>query len=86
MKWYERLKKEELKRDRPVIAQLDGMNFLLLPQKERGSYKIIGYDWFNLQTGNYNSVMLFSFEEAILTYRKMGYVIFNATVYFNEVF
>lgn len=87
--WYEQGSKTELRLDRPVFAKKyradDNELYLLIPQKgkDKNGYEIIGYDWFNVYKGEYNSSHCWkTAEEAIDCYSS--YEIFNADI-LNEV-
>lgn len=68
--WYKEHSEREVDLSRPIIAE-DGKNVeLLLPQIEKGSYKIVGYNWFNLTVGQYNSCATFKTVEAAIRARS----------------
>jgi hypothetical protein len=73
--WYSDDK--TIEKDKPIFARSKSDNSLLilLPQiKEQ--YEIIGYNWFNIHTGKYNSSAFFStVEVAFKCYSN--YTIFN---------
>ncbi len=71
--WYAS-KEGGISLDGPIVAEQDSTKLLLLPQmgKETG-YEIIGYNWFNLTTGKYNSCSFFkTAKEAIDSYSGYG--------------
>lgn len=65
---------------RPIKAIEAGSRHILLPNKEAaGSYAIAGYDWFNIDTGEFNSTRAFKTqEEAVRAYSS--YTISNTTI------
>lgn len=74
MKWYKK-DNGRLDMDRPIMATCTSGTFLLLPQldSEKSGYAIIGYNWFNLEKGEYNSCNFFKTpEEAIHGYSQMA--------------
>ena len=54
MTWYTN-SKTGLDYSKPIIAKEDGMTYLLVPVTEPKTYKVVGYNWLNLDTGRYNS-------------------------------
>lgn len=71
--WYEKTGLKELDYSKPIIAEdHEGTKHLLLPQIEKESYVIVGYNWFNIDRGNYNSSVTFkTAAEAIRSYSHM---------------
>ena len=65
---------------RPIKATGVGSRYILLPNKEAaGSYAIAGYDWFNIDTGEFNSTRSFKTQEdAVSAYSD--YKISNTTI------
>lgn len=57
MTWYTNTDKQELDFSKPIMAtNSDKSNtYLLLPSTEDCSYDHRGYDWFNINTGTWNS-------------------------------
>ena len=58
--WYEVYNaKKELDYSRPIIAERRAAGhddkYILLPQLDSSSFKVIGHNWFNLNEGIYNS-------------------------------
>ena len=81
MNWYNDDVKRPLNYDKPIIAESkDGDKYLLLPQiSKNNGYKIIGYNWFRIVSGRYNSSCFFgSVAEAIGDYSE--YKIYNADI------
>jgi hypothetical protein len=77
--WYED-NKDELDYSKPIVAVDDaGTTYLLLPQIEKGNYKVIGYNWFNILGGRYDSYSFFlTAEEAVAS--RNGYTVCNGTL------
>jgi hypothetical protein len=78
--WYsEDVPKQALDYSKPIFARAtaDIDIYLLLPQIAQGSYEVIGYNWFNLTKGEYNSCITFStIVEALKVYKRH----YNATI------
>lgn len=54
---------------KPIIAQRCGEAYLLMPHINKGSYEIVGYDWFSLILGRWNSCRHFKTpQEAVVEY------------------
>lgn len=73
MTWYTDIDKTTLDYSKPIIAKSRKTDdkFLLLPTCKDGSYQFRGYDWFNIETGKWNSCVNFqTSEEAIKCYEK----------------
>ena len=79
-KWYSKSKPDKLDYNKPIAAtSSSGAEYLLLPQIEQGAYTVIGYNWFSVSRGEYNSNATFSsVEEACLMYG--GHTIRNVTL------
>lgn len=74
--WYER---NGLDYSKPIKATKDGMVLLLLPFIREGSYEVIGYNWFNMTEGGWNSCAVWETpEQAVLAYKN--YAISNADI------
>lgn len=57
--WYQSGNNEKvIDYKKPIIAKCDGKVLMLMPQI-RDNYKVVGYNWFNINTGLYNSCCLF---------------------------
>ena len=88
--WYENNRpKPKLDFSKPIIAEggSRGAKQLLLPQistKNPGSYEVIGYNWFFLDSGGYNSRACFGTVEEALAARR-GYRIYNAEISVKEL-
>ena len=52
--WYKKGKTSGGKVD-PILTEQNGNTYILLPQIEQGSYDVIGYNWMDIETGEYNS-------------------------------
>lgn len=79
MTWYK--EDNALDYSKPIVAKdKDGEElYILLPQIENDSYRLVGYNWFNPKTGEYNSCACFkSAKKAISSYQD--YVIYNADI------
>ena len=65
MPWYSDA--NELDRTQPIVAEKGHALYLLLPHvKKKPAYNIDGYDWFDLNKGEFNSCYHFkSVEDAI---------------------
>lgn len=67
--------------NKPIIAEStrDGRKYLLLPQmiSNGSSYEVIGFNWFDISMGRYNSKVFYkTAQEAISSYGS--YKIYNA--------
>ena len=59
---------------------------LLIPQIENGSYKVIGYNWFNMDSGEYKSCCMFdTAQEAVKSRMYVDYEVFNVNIDVNKV-
>lgn len=81
--WY--ASDSSIKKDRPIFASKGNSNYVLLPQMKNNDdqlandYRCIGYNWFNIGTGEYNSCKFYStIEKAIEVYST--YRIFNGVL------
>lgn len=75
--WYE--KANQIRKDRPIFCKniKNGNVYLLLPQIG-AKYEVIGYNWFNIKAGRYNSCTFFeTVEQAIACYKGEVYWFFN---------
>lgn len=86
--WYESIRSKGLDYSKPIIAEGRGIHkkekFLLLPQISQLDYSIKGYDWFNVDTGKYNSSCRFSsVKEAMDSYGD--YLIYNVEIDFQKI-
>lgn len=72
----------ELDYGKPVAATDGRMVEILMPVKKAGSYEIIGYDWFNLTDGVWNSTICFKTPEIAVESRQSyeAYEVFNVTI------
>ncbi len=81
--WYEKDKKDELDYSKPIVVELDnGIGVLLIPiiDTSKRNFDIIGYDWFNLNEGRFQSCRHFKTpQEAVECYEK-DFVVRNAYV------
>ena len=78
--WYEDNNTEKaLDYSKPIMAfGEDGVECLMLPHITADSYNFIGYDWFALDRGCYNSRMYWvSPNLAVDNYKVAGYTIKN---------
>lgn len=67
--WYSDTDKPALDYSKPIVAYNGQNRYLLMPQKGN-EYDIIGYDWFNLNTGEYNSCRIFkTAKDAVNCYK-----------------
>lgn len=75
MQWYCKEKPEPtLDYSKPIFA---GKSMILLPHREHGTYRVIGYDWFRLDDGDFNSCKNWATpEEAVADYSR-SYHIYN---------
>lgn len=79
--WYEQDKKDELDYSKPIAAFRNETEYLLIPKTAKESYKVIGYDWFCVRTGVYNSSCCFSTaKEACANYVQGGYIVENVYI------
>ena len=78
--WYSQdTEKPGLDFNKPITAERDGIQYLLLPSAKNNNYEIIGYNWFCLKSGKWNSCSTWKTpEEAIRAYS--GYNINNVTI------
>jgi len=65
---------------KPIIAKdVFTDKHLLLPQIDKGSYLVIGYNWFNLSIGAYNSCVLYeTAQKAVEVYEDIGHKVYNS--------
>jgi len=83
--WYKTTDSSELDYSKPIIAENSGKDiFLLLPQIEKESYEIVGYNWFDIKRGKYDSCVCFKTAEKAVQNRK-GHIIKNATIEFKDI-
>ena len=85
--WYEK-EKEALNFDLPIFAETttgEKQTYILMPQISKSDgYRIVGYNWFRLRDGRYNSRELYkTASEAIKTYQT-GHNIFNGEIVVNQ--
>ena len=74
--WYE--KTTALNFNKPIYAKDSNIKYILLPQIKKGNTEIVGYNWFNMITGKYNSCCFFNTaQEAIDCYNDYNYFIYN---------
>lgn len=54
--WYQQ-GTDRLDYSKPIIAKSKDSKYcyLLMPVREVGTYRVTGYDWFNIVTGEWNS-------------------------------
>lgn len=79
--WYSKDAKSELDYSRPIVAEGPGVLSLLMPQisKDDG-YSVVGYNWFKLNEGAYQSCRFWDTpEEAVKAYTG-SYTIKNVTL------
>jgi hypothetical protein len=75
--WYG---EKKLDYSQPVVAVKRNKRYLLLPQvNQRCNFETKGYDWFDINSGEWNSCLYFSTPEAAInSYASSGYKITNA--------
>ena len=82
--WY-KTGENKLDFSKPIIAEdrETKEQHILLPQVKKDSYKVEGYNWFNLQTGSYASCIFF---ETVLEalYSRERYKLYNANIIVEE--
>ena len=82
MVWYTD-SKQQLDRSRPIFAspRIGTDELILLPQMEPNmNYRIIGYNWFSIKSGEYNSCVCYeSIDAAILSYTG-SYDFYNGSI------
>lgn len=64
----------ELDYNKPICAaSVDGLNiYVLLPRTHENSYRVKGYDWFNIGSGGWNSCVCWKTkEEAVGCYSNV---------------
>lgn len=74
MTWYKNSEQEQIDYSKPIMStSVDGAStFLLLPVCKEGSYKVVGYNWFNITLGQWNSCSTFkTAQEAINCYSNV---------------
>ncbi len=78
--WYNNKRQITISHDNPIIAETsEGKKYLLVPIHERSSYEIIGYDWFDIDEGRYNSCCQHkTVDDALRSYSN--YKIYNAKI------
>jgi hypothetical protein len=84
--WYKKDTQDHIKLDKPIIVTLfSGDNCILLPQIAKDDYKVIGYNWFNITEGEYNSCCLFpTVKAAIESYQSSGHSVGNKIIVLEE--
>lgn len=85
--WYsEEPTKIQLDYSKPIRATNGSDVYILMPIiKQRGGYVVCGYDWFNFNTGSWNSCTFWETpQEAIDAYSKyQKYIISNCELIVN---
>jgi hypothetical protein len=81
--WYDGFEKKRIDFKKPVFAKPireeteEILVYILLPQLMPDSYKVIGFNWFNLKDGSFNcSTRWRTPQEAVEAY-KQGHEIYN---------
>ncbi len=87
--WYP-YRKKEVDYSMPIMAERkDDVKYLLIPQINTQANKSVitqGYNWFNVDTGVYNSCTCWdSAEDAVDCYIDLGYLIYNVRVGLNKL-
>ena len=85
MSWYENSKSNQsnqIDKSRPIKATNGCDIYLLMPVTHGGGgYTIIGYDWFSVNGGIWNSCRKWpTIEDAIKNYKEFGYIISNTSI------
>ena len=75
--WYKR--EDELDYSKPTKAVKDQCTHLLLPVTEQDSYRVIGYKWFNVKKGKWNSSYIWATPQEAIQY-YCSYKITNTEV------
>lgn len=84
--WYTpNSNKKSLDYSKPIIAERDGGQMLLLPQQNPGEYGIIGYNWFRLTDGGYNSCTTWKTPEAAVEAYERYHAVHNAELTAGEL-
>ena len=76
----------DLDYSKPIMAArtIDSFDYILMPVRKNGSYEIIGYDWYNVETGRFISIKCWAdAKDAVECYDKMGYNVKNVEVSFK---
>jgi len=82
--WYKETKEKELDYSKPIIAEdNEGNKCLLLPQIEKSSYDVVGYNWFNIDNGEYGSSIFFKTVKDAINARS-SYIIYNCKIIIKE--
>lgn len=82
--WYQVGNKERfIDYQKPIIYKKGEQVFLLLPQI-RDSYEVVGYNWFNIHTGLYNSSCLFKTPQDAIKHYGVGNI-YNAEIGVNTI-
>ena len=69
--WYEDKAKDELDYSKPIIATNDKYTYLLLPVYVADSFRLNGFDWFDIRSGKINSCVSWKTpQEAVEAYRN----------------
>lgn len=83
MPWYSAdAPKPELDYSLPIVAthiEHEG-TYILLPQIAKNSYLVTGYNWFNMQTGTYDSSRCYPTPKEAIASRTRDYTFHNAKV------
>jgi hypothetical protein len=81
--WYLNRKNcKELDYSKPIFAtsRNNGAVMLLIPQHSPHDYSVIGYDWFDITDGKYNSCTCFDTAKMAVDCYVGGYEISNGTI------
>jgi hypothetical protein len=73
--WYsESIVKPKIDFNKPIFATNTSLTAVLMPRLENGSgYKVVGYDWFDIRSGIFNSCCCFKTAQlAIDSYLAYG--------------
>lgn len=78
--WYENSEKRRIDLTKPILCVNNfGHTLVLLPHVVKESYEVEGYNWFDLDDGEYHSCCVFeTAEDAIRHYKQYNPV--NGTI------
>jgi hypothetical protein len=70
---------------KPIMAERKHAKYLLLPQIQKNDGKTVGYNWFDLEKGAYNSFSFFKTPEEAIDNYEDSYVFYNVDIELRRV-
>lgn len=87
MGWYTDTSKRRLDYSKPIATNFHGKVQLLLPQIKKEDYKIIGYNWFNMDDGTYGSSRMWETPDCAVEARlEKGHEVYNVDINLTRVY